>query len=55
MLIQIRDGDAIYGLYIPLDPFFFVAKHDGRCWVVASQEEAESLLKAEAVAAEVPA
>ena len=55
MLIQIRDGDAIYGLYIPLDPFFFVAKRDGRRWVVANQEEAESLLRAEAVAEEVPA
>ena len=39
MLIQFRADDQEYGLYIPLDPFFVVARMDGTEAVLAEGEE----------------
>lgn len=41
MLIQFRAGDQEYGLYIPLDPFFVVARLDGGAGVLVEGEEFE--------------
>jgi hypothetical protein len=52
MLIQVKYEDAIYGLYMPLNPLFFVAKYEPNtgCWKVANHNEAEALLlKAQAI------
>jgi hypothetical protein len=39
MLIQFRAGDREYGLYIPLDPFFVVARlQDGEAVLVEGEE-----------------
>ncbi|MEB3321609.1 MAG: DUF3727 domain-containing protein [Synechococcaceae cyanobacterium] len=41
MLIQFRAGDQEYGLYIPLDPFFVVARMEGGEAVLVEGEEFE--------------
>jgi hypothetical protein len=43
MLIQFRAGDREYGLYIPLDPFFVVARLQGGGGVLVEGEEFERL------------
>jgi hypothetical protein len=41
LLIQFRADNREYGLYIPLDPFFVVARMDGAYAVVVEGEEFE--------------
>ena len=41
MLVQFRAGDEDYGLYIPLDPFFVVARMEGGAAVLVEGEEFE--------------
>ncbi len=41
MLIQFRAGDQEYGLYIPLDPFFVVARLDGGAGLLVEGDEFE--------------
>ena len=43
MLIQFRAGDQEYGLYIPLDPFFVVARLQGGEAVLVEGEEFERI------------
>jgi hypothetical protein len=43
MLIQFRAGDQEYGLYIPLDPFFVVARLQGGAGVLVEGEEFERI------------
>jgi hypothetical protein len=43
MLIQFRAGDREYGLYIPLDPFFVVARLGGGEGVLVEGEEFERI------------
>jgi hypothetical protein len=43
MLIQFRAGDQEYGLYIPLDPFFVVARLQGGEGVLVEGEEFERI------------
>ena len=43
MLIQFRSGDQEYGLYIPLDPFFVVARLEDGVGVLVEDEEFERI------------
>ena len=43
MLIQFRSGDQEYGLYIPLDPFFVVARLEDGIGVLVEDEEFERI------------
>ena len=43
MLIQFRAGDLEYGLYIPLDPFFVVARMQGGEGTLVEGEEFERI------------
>jgi hypothetical protein len=43
MLIQFRAGDREYGLYIPLDPFFVVARLQGGEGLLVEGEEFERI------------
>ncbi|MEB3300607.1 MAG: DUF3727 domain-containing protein, partial [Cyanobacteriota bacterium] len=43
LLIQFRADNREYGLYIPLDPFFVVARMDGAQALVVEGEEFERI------------
>ena len=43
MLIQFRSGDQEYGLYIPLDPFFVVARLEDGVGILVEDEEFERI------------